>query len=140
VSDPTGTDERWIFDVDACLVDSLTGTSLRPGARELLEHLRGTSKTIVWWSAGGDDYAQQRAEQLGVAHLVDAFYAKVERDASGRYVADHVVSGSASVVFVDDRPEDMPHGAVVVAVSPYLAHNPHDRGLADAARRAGVEG
>src|SRR5581483_7077971 len=30
----------WVFDVDGCIVDSLTGTSLRPGARELLEHLR----------------------------------------------------------------------------------------------------
>ena len=27
----------WVFDVDGCLVDSLTGTSLRPGARELLD-------------------------------------------------------------------------------------------------------
>jgi hypothetical protein len=33
-------------------------------------------------------------------------------------------------VFVDDRPEDMPTGAEVVAVFPYLADNPHDRALA----------
>ena len=26
----------WAFDVDGCLVDSLTGTSLRPGALEVL--------------------------------------------------------------------------------------------------------
>jgi hypothetical protein len=32
-------------------------------------------------------------------------------------------------VFVDDRPEDMPVGADVIAVSPYLSHNVHDRGL-----------
>ena len=32
--------DGWVFDVDGCLVDSLTGTSLRPGARELLARLR----------------------------------------------------------------------------------------------------
>jgi len=25
----------WVFDIDGCLVDLLTGRSLRPGAREL---------------------------------------------------------------------------------------------------------
>jgi hypothetical protein len=39
------------------------------------------------------------------------------------------------VVFVDDRPEDMPVGADIIAVFPYLAMNPHDRGLSEAMRR-----
>ena len=40
-------------------------------------------------------------------------------------------------VFVDDRPEDMPVGAAVIAVSPYLAHNPHDTGLSVVVQAAG---
>ena len=38
-------------------------------------------------------------------------------------------------MFVDDRPEDMPLGADVVAVAPYLVDNRHDRGLAPVADR-----
>ena len=43
-----------------------------------------------------------------------------------------------TAVFLDDRPEDMPGGADVIAISPYLVDNCHDRGLAIAARRAGL--
>jgi hypothetical protein len=129
--------ERWVFDVDGCLVDSLTGTSLRPGALVLLEHLKRHAKTVVWWSAGGRDYARRRAVQLGVERLVDAFHSKDARDAAGRYVADHVVDAGV-VVFVDDRPEDLPLGATVMSVSPYLAHDPRDRGLLATIRLAGI--
>jgi hypothetical protein len=66
----------WTFDVDGCLVDSLTGTSLRPGA------------TV----------------NLPPQHQPD--------------------------VFVDDWPDEAPVTARLVAVSPYIAPNPHDRGLA----------
>src|SRR5438874_12674482 len=131
--------EWWVFDVDGSVVDLLTGGSLRPGTHELLTHLKREHNTVIWWSAGGDDYAARRAEQLGVAHLVDAFHAKDERDHTGRYVADHVAEDGVAVVFVDDRAEDLPLDAVVVAVAPYLTHNPHDRGLAPAARRAGLD-
>ena len=41
-------------------------------------------------------------------------------------------------MFVDDQPDDLPDDARVVAVSPYLAANPHDRGLDAAARLAGL--
>ncbi len=76
----------WVFDVDGCLVDSLTGTSLRPGAREILEHLAGRTRVFLW-SAGGDDYAQDRAEQFGVDHLVSGYFSKEGRDADpARYL------------------------------------------------------
>jgi hypothetical protein len=129
---------RWIFDVDGCVIDSLTGTSLRPGARDLLLHLSAASATVVWWSAGGEDYARRRAKQLGVDHLVDEFGAKTNRGQDGRWDAAHVTAESDSAVFVDDRPEDLPVGAVVVSVRPYISHNPHDRGLSEAARYAGA--
>jgi long-chain acyl-CoA synthetase len=127
----------WIFDVDACLVDSLTGTSLRPGSVTLLEHLRADACRVLWWSAGGADYARRRAEQQGVVHLIDGFYDKDGRDAEGRYLTAFL-DDVRNVVFVDDRPEDMPTRAEVIAVAPYLVGNPHDRGLAPAARRAGL--
>jgi long-chain acyl-CoA synthetase len=123
--------ETWAFDVDGTLVDSLTGTSLRPGTPELLSALRGDGCRIVWWSAGGADHARARAEALGVVELVDAFHDKGRRDDEGRFIAEQLTRGG-SVVFVDDRPEDVPLGSAVLAVSPYLAENPHDRGLARA--------
>ena len=129
----------WVFDVDGCIIDSLTGTSLRPGARELLEHLRADDGArVVVWSAGGADYAERRAHDLGVGHLADAFHSKDERDGDSRYRTDHFLPDPSTAVFVDDRPEDLPVGARVIAVSPYLAANPHDRGLDPAARAAGL--
>jgi len=129
----------WVFDVDGCIVDSLTGTSLRPGARELLEHLRtGLGVRVLVWSAGGADYAERRARSLGIHHLAAAFHSKVSRDRDGRYRTDHLAVEPGRAVFVDDRPEDLPAGVQVVAVSPYLAENPHDRGLGPAARVAGL--
>lgn len=129
----------WVFDVDGCVVDSLTGTSLRPGARELMHHLRRTASRVIWWSAGGDDYARRRAEQFGLADLVDGFFGKDERDGAGYYRTDHFLATGASAVFVDDRPEDLVPGSTVVAVAPYLTDNPHDRALAEVARMAGLE-
>jgi long-chain acyl-CoA synthetase len=129
----------WVFDVDGCIIDSLTGTSLRPGARELLQHLRAEpGSRVVVWSAGGDDYARRRARALDIEHLADAFHNKEHRDDDGRYRTDHFLPDPSDAVFVDDRPEDLPVGARVIAVSPYLAANPHDRGLDPAARFAGL--
>jgi long-chain acyl-CoA synthetase len=128
----------WVFDVDGCLVDSLTGTSLRPGTAELLEHLRNRGCTLLLWSAGGAAYARRRAEEHGVSAFFDGFHDKEGRDAAGRFVTHGLGVDLDSVVFVDDRPEDMPLGAEVVAVAPYLVDNPHDRGLAAAADRAGL--
>jgi hypothetical protein len=126
----------WLFDVDGCLIDSLTGKSLRPGATELLDALQTSGVTVWLWSAGGADYAKQRAVEADIGHLVDGFHDKDGRDADGRYRTTHIVGHTNGVVFIDDRPEDMPIGADVIAVSPYLAHNPHDRGLDLARSRA----
>lgn len=126
----------WVFDVDGCLVDSLTGTSLRPGGDDLLRQLRGSGHRIVLWSAGGIDHARRRAVHCGIDALVDHFAEKGDRDEHGRYRPDPCgLTGPA--VFVDDRPEDMPLDADVVAVSPYLAPNPHDQVLRRLAERVG---
>jgi long-chain acyl-CoA synthetase len=127
----------WVFDLDGCLIDSLTGTSLRPGAMELLEHL-ARSNRVVLWSAGGDDYARDRAKQFGVDGHVSAYFSKSGRDDDGNYRTGHLEVDAGSAVFVDDRPEDLAIDLDVVAVSPYLAPDPHDRGLVSAARLAGL--
>jgi long-chain acyl-CoA synthetase len=128
----------WVFDVDGCLVDSLTGTSLRPGARDVLEHLSGAGRRVLLWSAGGDDYARERAERFAVADHVSGYFGKDERDGEGYYRTEHLPTGPEDAVFVDDRPEDLARELDVLAVSPYLSDDPHDRGLAAVARRAGL--
>jgi phosphoglycolate phosphatase-like HAD superfamily hydrolase len=125
----------WVFDVDGCLIDSLTGTSLRPGARELLDSLAGRARVLLW-SAGGDTYARARAEQFQVDHLVNDYFSKEGRDAKGCYLTTHLPLGPGRVVFVDDRPEDLDEELDVLAVSPYLSDDPHDRGLRAVARQA----
>ena len=126
----------WVLDVDGTIVDSLTGTSLRPGSAELLASLREVGVRTILWSAGGADYARLRATEHGIASLVDECHDKDGRDASGRYRTDHFLRSTRDVVFVDDRPEDLPTGAAVIAVAPYLSDNPHDRGLAEPLERA----
>ena len=131
--------ECWVFDVDGCLIDSLTGSSLRPGARAILEHLSGEGHQVILWSAGGDAYAAVRAREFGVDHLVEGFFSKEGRDVGGYYLTAHLPLGQGHVVFVDDRPEDLDRGRLdVLAVSPYLSDDPFDRGLRHVARRAGL--
>jgi long-chain acyl-CoA synthetase len=129
----------WVFDVDGCLVDSLSGTSLRPGAREILEHLAGRTRVFLW-SAGGDSYARARAEQFRVDHLLSGYFSKEGRDADGCYLTTHLPVCRGSAVFVDDRPEDLAEDVEVLTVSPYLTEDPHDRGLHGMAQRAGLTG
>ena len=119
----------WAFDVDGCLVDSLTGTSLRPGALQTLNLLRAQGATVVLWSAGGREHAVRRASELGFAHLIDAVYAKEIRGADGRWSTANLPSEHQPDVFVDDWPDEAPATARLVGVSPYIAPNPHDRGL-----------
>jgi long-chain acyl-CoA synthetase len=120
----------WAFDVDGCLIDALTGESLRPYARRVLERLRAQGATVVLWSAGGGDYARRRAEAHGIDHLVDACYDKDARGADGRYVVTHLALVHRPDVCVDDQPDDVPADVDRVAVAPYVAHDPHDRALA----------
>ena len=122
--------EVWAFDVDACLIDAITGTSLRPLARPVLESLRARGSTVVLWSAGGGDYARRRAVALGIDDLVHAFYDKDERGADGRWTTTHLAWEHRPDVCVDDRPEEVPADVDSIGVSPYLAHDPHDVGLA----------
>jgi long-chain acyl-CoA synthetase len=130
--------ECWVFDVDGCLVDSLTGSSLRPGARDLLAHLAGRGTRVILWSAGGDEYARARARQFEVDDFVDEFHAKDARDRDGHYLTAHLGVELGHVVFVDDRPEDLAEGLDVRAVSPYLSDDRHDHGREEVARSAGL--
>jgi long-chain acyl-CoA synthetase len=134
----TAEPECWVFDVDGCLIDSLTGSSLRPGARDILEHLSTRGNRVLLWSAGGDTYARARAEEFGLDHLVDGFFAKDGRDADGGYRTGHLRADDDHAVFVDDRPEDLARSLDVMDVSPYLSDDPFDRGLEAVARRAGL--
>ncbi len=127
----------WVFDVDGCLVDSLTGTSLRPGARELLEQL-GNGSRVILWSAGGDHYARDRAEQFCVDGHVSGYFPKEGRDGDGCYLTGHLPVDPCRTVFVDDRPEDLARDLEVLAVSPYLSADRYDRGLRAVAQRAGL--
>jgi phosphoserine phosphatase len=119
----------WAFDVDGTLVDSITGSSLRPLARSVLEVLHARGSTVVLWSAGGGDYARRRAEAHGIDDLVDAWYDKGVRDGEGRYVTSHLAGEHQPHVCVDDQPDELPVGVELICVSAYLAPDPHDRGL-----------
>lgn len=130
--------ECWVFDVDATLVDAMTGSSLRPGARQILEHLRSSAVRVIWWSAGGEDHARRRAAATGVSELVDEFHAKKERGCDGRYRTDHFLAEGSRPIFVDDSPADLPAGGLRIAVFPYISASFHDRGLAPVARAAGL--
>jgi long-chain acyl-CoA synthetase len=138
--EPEAATDCWVFDVDGCLVDSLTGTSLRPGARDLLQHLARQRRHVLLWSAGGAGYARSRAEQFGLDHLVRAYFAKDGRRPDGYYVTAHLPLSDHPTVFVDDRPEDLAPDLQVLAVSPYLSDDPFDRGLQQVFRRAGLAG
>jgi long-chain acyl-CoA synthetase len=126
----------WVFDIDGCLVDSLSGTSLRPGARELLTGLCSRPSSVLLWSAGGGDYALERARQFGLTAHVNGFFAKDGRDAAGHYRTEHLPIVVDRTIFVDDRPEDLADDLRVIAVSPYLTDDRHDRGLEHILRSA----
>lgn len=120
-------DPVWVFDVDGTIADSLTGTSLRPGTGELLGALVDAGCSILLWSAGGADYARRKAELLGIDGYVAGYHAKGVRR-GGRYEPAFLVDW-AEATFVDDHPEDLAPGLLVLPVRPYLSHNPHDSAL-----------
>jgi phosphoglycolate phosphatase-like HAD superfamily hydrolase len=120
----------WVFDVDGCLVDALTGSSLRPGAVEVLEHLTASGHRILLWSAGGAGYARDRAVQHGIASFFQDFHGKDERDSDGCYQTGALGDLLDRLVFVDDHTEDIPPRAQRISVGSYLRDNPYDIGLA----------
>lgn len=120
----------WVFDVDGCLIDSLSGGSLRPGAPELLERLKRSGAAILLWSAGGDEYARRKAVQHGIVWAFDGYYSKESRDEGGHYRTDHLPLNDPPVTFVDDHPSDLGPELSIIPVRPYLAHSRHDTGLA----------
>ena len=122
----------WVFDVDGCLIDAMSGRSLRPLAAELFEVLAERGVRIVLWSAGGADYARRKAAGVGIAARVEAFYEKGARDADGRWTTAHFASAHRSATFVDDLPAEAPREPRLIGVSPYIGENAHDRGLARA--------
>ena len=119
----------WAFDVDGCLVDSMSGASLRPHARRLLAALHADGAVLVLWSAGGQEHARGMAARHGIAHLLAGVYDKLGRDDDGRLTTTHLPAAHRPTVVVDDRPDDAPAGARVVGVPPYIAPDDGDRGL-----------
>jgi phosphoglycolate phosphatase-like HAD superfamily hydrolase len=110
-------------------VDSLSGASLRPYARELLSALHRAGATLVLWSAGGSEHATDIAGRHGFTDLLDGVYAKLGRNDAGCLLTTHLPERHRPTVVVDDRPEDAPAGARVWAVLPYMAADDLDRGL-----------
>jgi hypothetical protein len=119
--------ERWLFDLDGCLVDSFGGTHLRPYARELVEAVGVVTGRVEIWSAGGADYAERVADRTGIGDLIDAYWDK-ERGVDGKWTLPFDPTGF-TVVCVDDQPDGIPHGAERIAVFPYLGRNVHDAAL-----------
>jgi long-chain acyl-CoA synthetase len=122
----------WALDLDGSLVDLLTSTSLRPGARELITLLCGAGVRVVLWSAGGSGYAQERARRLGLAPYVSAYYDKVRSGPERPWHVDHMSPADRPSVCVDDQPEYCPPSARVIAVRPYISQDASDTGLAAA--------
>ena len=119
----------WAFDVDGTVIGSIRSDRLRPGATELFDALAARGVTCVLWSAGGGEYADRKAREHGIRHLVAACYPKDRRDVDGRYVIDHFLPSHRPDVFVDDVPGDLPSGASVVAVSQFFGGNSADGAL-----------
>lgn len=120
----------WAFDVDGCLVDSMSGVSLRPHARQVLAALHATGAVLVLWSAGGEEHARGMAARHGIAHLLAGVHDKLGRDDDGRLTTTHLPPAHRPTVVVDDRPEEAPAGTRVIGVPPYTAPDAADRGLA----------
>ncbi|MCW2620918.1 MAG: hypothetical protein JWL64_520 [Frankiales bacterium] len=121
--------EVWAFDVDGTLVDSMSGSSLRPYALELLTVLHERGVTLVLWSAGGREHADAMSLRHRFGHLFAAVYDKGDPDAAGRLPTAHLPARHVPHVVVDDRPEEAPAGTRVVAVPGYVSPDPTDRGL-----------
>jgi hypothetical protein len=128
----------WAFDIDGCLFDSMSATSVRPLALDVLSHLQTLGVPVVVWSAGGADYARRVITRARLDHFVDGFYEKV-RGPDGRWQLEEFADQHRPSTCVDDDPEGVPSEIRVLAVPPYIAHNPHNRGFAEVLATARAE-
>ena len=119
----------WAFDVDGTIIGSIRNDRLRSGTSELLSALAERRVKAVLWSAGGADYAALMADRHGIAHLFDAFYDKKSRGADGHYLTDHFQPEHRPTLFVDDSPDEMPSGSVVIGVAQFFGSTTADRAL-----------
>jgi long-chain acyl-CoA synthetase len=122
---------NWVFDLDGTLIGSVRSDQLRPGTSALLDALAAQGIDCVLWSAGGADYARDKAREHGIEDRFVAFYAKASRDASARYTVDHFGDVHRPDVFVDDSPIDLPLDGNVVSVPQFIGGNASDRALLD---------
>ena len=77
--------QTWVFDVDGCLLDGMSASSLRPGALELLDELARRGVRLLVWSAGGAQYARvPPAQAQAHAAAARALWDKVFASATGR--------------------------------------------------------
>jgi len=120
----------WLFDVDATLIDGVTGGHLRPHARSLLEQLQARGIRVLLWSSGGAEYALRRARQHAIDHLVDGSFSKRRQDPGGPWDMPSELRTAPPSVLVDDVPDEVPAVGEVVRGRPYLGPNPHDDVLA----------
>lgn len=123
--------EVWLFDVDGCLVDALSGSALRPHTVELLNALNQYGAVVTVWSAGGAEYAERRAREHGFHHLVDGFYPKGDKDVDTQWTVTHIPDHHLPTVMIDDQPEYLPAIARVIAVRPFLGPGSFDRIFSD---------
>lgn len=124
----TGARAIW-FDCDGCLVDALTGTTERAGARKLLGRIRQHGGAVVVWSAGGAQHARRRMELTALSPLVDAVMSKGPRGSDGRWTLPTHPASLAPLAFVDDQPTDAPATITTIRVPPFIGPKDHDRAL-----------
>ena len=99
----------WVFDLDGCIVDSLTGSSLRPGTLELLARLRGSGATMVSGSLTLYSAGDRLATSYLRVHCMFRRFCCRELDWAG--LDEGVVDGATSEQRRDGR-----HGGRDVAV------------------------
>jgi hypothetical protein len=119
----------WVFDVDATIVDGMSGRVLRPLVRETFAAVVARGHHVVLWSAGGADYAQRTADDHAIADLVSACFGKDVRTAEGSFDIGEIAAEYHVHCFVDDLDTDAPATHQLVRVQPYLGGSVHDRGL-----------
>ncbi|HVV12678.1 HAD family hydrolase [Amycolatopsis sp.] len=131
----SGSGVAWLFDVDGTVLDLVTGSSLRPLAKELFFALRARGVPVLLWSAGGADYAVRRTRVLGIAGLVTATYSKTRRDEHGRWLLPELPAAHRPAVLVDDEPREIRYTGEIIGVPAYVGHNPRDTAFASLLRR-----